>query len=459
MGLRKATTRDINDWLDRIPVWYLMDMLCLTAGFMLLTGLFRKEDEGIPAWLTFTGIYVVCAEFLLWGFDMYSIVLCDKKVILVTSILSALYTLVLAGLIGMIFCREAVVFPAYAAGCAAGFFLFYLWRIFLYDCHARCGHRKKMLMIEQRKEDNSRVRRMKYACLTQFDAWYEQVDVTDLEGVGRFIEAYFPQYDVICMMESIPHEVRDMLVNAGSAMGKEMFIVPAMYEINFVKVKLSALDDIMVLHLQPCQIGWIDLAVKRLMDIVLSAVACVVAAVPMLFLAALIKLTSPGPVIYKQKRLTKGKREFDIYKFRSMVQDAEAISGPVLAEKDDPRITSVGRWMRKMRLDELPQLFNILKGDMSIVGPRPERPFFVEKYEQEIEDYDKRFAVRAGLTALSHVYGRYSTEAIDRTRYDLMYIQNYSLWLDIRIILLTTRTVLIGKNAEGVSEPYQYSQK
>ena len=190
--------------------------------------------------------------------------------------------------------------------------------------------------------------------------------------------------------------------------------------------------------------------VKRVLDVVISVTALLIIWPIMLIIALLVKLTSPGPVFYKQLRLTKDKREFYIYKFRSMVQDAEKKTGPALATKDDPRITPVGKWLRKLRLDELPQLINILKGDMSVVGPRPERPFFIEKYEKEIPNYDRRFMMKAGLTALSHVYGRYSTDIVDRTHYDLLYVQNYSLLMDIRIMLLTSRTLFLKDAAEGV---------
>ena len=189
---------------------------------------------------------------------------------------------------------------------------------------------------------------------------------------------------------------------------------------------------------------------KRVMDIVLSVVGLIVAAIPMLFIALAIKITSPGPIFYKQRRLTIHRKEFDIYKFRTMIPDAEKLSGPKFAEKDDPRITKIGKILRSCRLDELPQIFNILKGDMSIVGPRPERPVFVEQFEKEIENYDYRFEVKAGLTALSHVYGRYSTYIHDRTYYDLFYIMHYSLLLDIKIILLTAKTMFLKSAAEGV---------
>jgi lipopolysaccharide/colanic/teichoic acid biosynthesis glycosyltransferase len=132
-----------------------------------------------------------------------------------------------------------------------------------------------------------------------------------------------------------------------------------------------------------------------------------------------------------------------------MIPDAEKLSGPKFAEKDDPRITGIGKILRACRLDELPQILNILKGDMSVVGPRPERPMFVEQFEQEIENYDYRFEVKAGLTSLSHVYGRYSTYIHDRTYYDLFYIMHYSLLLDIKIILLTAKTMFMKSAAEG----------
>ena len=388
--------------------------------------------------------------FFFWGFEMYSIVLLKPWATFVTVGLSAIYSFVCTLMVTLIFTGKPPETPMLALGCAAGFALLLIWRMFLYCYYTHKPHRQRMLMIEKMKDDNSRVRRMKYACLSRFDAWYEQVNIDDIACVKTFIEERFPAYDVICLMETVPSEVRDLFLNAGTRMGKDFYVVPMMYEMNFAKVKLASLDDVMVFHLQPNQISGYSMAIKRAADILMALVGLAVALVPMGIIAVMIKLTSPGPVLYKQIRLTKDKREFQIYKFHSMVQDAEARSGPMIAVKDDPRVTGVGRWLRKLRLDELPQLINILKGDMSVVGPRPERPFFVEQYERTVENYDNRFTVRAGLTALSHVYGRYSTDVIDRTRYDLAYVQNYSLMLDVRIILLTSRTIFLSDAAEGV---------
>lgn len=431
-----------------------VDVILFLVGMVLAAIIVKGTWQFCPLLNTAEqiGALLSCAfaVFFFWCFEMYSVVLLKPSPTIVTGILSAIYTFVCTCLVLVLFTRQADHLLFLAVGNVLGYVLLTAWRIVLYYYHKNRTHRQKMLMIEKVKDDNSRVRRMKYACMSRFDAWYEQVDVEDKACVEAFIEKFFPEFDVICLMETVPFDVRNMFMEAGLRMNKDFYVVPMMYEMNFAKVKLAYLDDVMVFHLCPIQISPVNMVFKRLMDIVVSFVGLTVAFIPMCIIALLIKLTSPGPVFYKQLRLTKNKQEFYIYKFRSMVQDAEKKTGPALATKDDPRVTKVGRWLRQLRLDELPQLINILKGDMSIVGPRPERPFFVEQYERDIPNYNKRFMVRAGLTALSHVYGRYSTDIIDRTHYDLLYVQNYNLMLDIRIMLLTSRTMFLSDAAEGV---------
>ena len=432
-----------------------VDLLLVVVGFMLTSVMQKGTWQSAVRFSAAetAGVLLSCAFALLlfWGFEMYSAILLKPQPIIVTAILSAIYSFICTFLILLLFTRSADHILFLAVGTAVGFLLLGIWHITVYFYFKKWTHRPKMLMVERLTDDNSRVRRLKYDCMSHYDAWYEHVDVENKEHVQEFIEKVLPDYDVICLMETIPFDVRNMFMEAGLRMNKEFYVVPMTYEMNFAKVKLAYLDDVMVFHLRPTRFRAIDLVLKRAMDIVISAAALLIAFIPMCIIALLIKLTSPGPVFYKQLRMTKNKKEFYIYKFRSMVQDAEKKSGPALATKDDPRITKVGKWLRKLRLDELPQLINILKGDMSVVGPRPERPFFIEKYEKEIPNYDKRFMLKAGLTALSHVYGRYSTDIVDRTHYDLLYVQNYSLLMDIRIILLTSRTLFLKDAAEGVN--------
>ena len=195
--------------------------------------------------------------------------------------------------------------------------------------------------------------------------------------------------------------------------------------------------------------------IKRAFDIVFSLVMLVIASPFMLISALAIKLCDGGPVFYKQRRLTIDEKEFDVYKFRSMVVDAEKGSGPKLASDDDPRITPVGRFLRKTRLDELPQLLNILKGEMSVVGPRPERPEIHREYKKEMPEFGFRLKVKAGLTGYAQVTGVYDTSPYDKLKMDLMYIENYSIRMDLQIILMTLKTMLFpgssnAKTGEGI---------
>ena len=183
----------------------------------------------------------------------------------------------------------------------------------------------------------------------------------------------------------------------------------------------------------------------------IAALAALVAAPVMLLVAALVKLTSPGPALFRQQRVGKNNRIFTLYKFRSMVRDAEAHSGAVWATRNDPRVTPVGRWLRKLRLDELPQLFNVLKGDMSIVGPRPERPEFVAELEKRIPYYRQRHCIKPGITGwaqIKHKYGDTIEDTIVKLEYDLYYIKNLAPALDAVIMFHTAKVMLLSRGAQ-----------
>lgn len=186
--------------------------------------------------------------------------------------------------------------------------------------------------------------------------------------------------------------------------------------------------------------------VKRFLDIIFSLMGLIIALPIMIIFSILIVLETPGSPIYSQERVGKNGKYFKIYKLRSMYKNAEA-NGAQWAEKDDPRVTKVGRFMRKTRIDELPQLFNILKGDMSIVGPRPERPMFTYQFNEEIPGFINRLRVKPGLTGWAQVNGGYELTPAEKLEYDLYYIENRSLWLDLKIILKTIKIVLTGDGA------------
>lgn len=191
---------------------------------------------------------------------------------------------------------------------------------------------------------------------------------------------------------------------------------------------------------------------KRTLDVLLSLLVLVVTSPIMLVIAIAIKLYDGGPVFFKQKRCTKNGKVFEIHKFRSMIVDAEKEGISVPATDKDPRITPVGNVIRATRLDELPQVFDILNGNMSIVGPRPERVEHVEKYTEEVPEFQYRLKVKGGLTGYAQIYGKYNTTPYDKLRLDLMYIQNYSVLLDLKLIFMTIKIIFMKESTEGFKD-------
>ena len=191
---------------------------------------------------------------------------------------------------------------------------------------------------------------------------------------------------------------------------------------------------------------------KRTIDIICALLLLLFALPFMLITAVLIKLYDGGPILYKQIRCTLDQREFHILKFRSMKTDAEKDGVARLASKNDSRITPVGKFIRKCRIDELPQLINILRGDMSFIGPRPERPEIIDRYLEVMPEFAYRMKVKAGLAGFAQVYGKYNTSPYDKLKLDLTYIENYSVWLDIKLMLLTLKILFWPDSTEGIEE-------
>ena len=233
---------------------------------------------------------------------------------------------------------------------------------------------------------------------------------------------------------------------------KSLYITPQLSEITMEGFGARHLIDTpMMKYEYRSERFWYNL-VKRVVDILLSLTALILLS-PLLLLTALaIKLEDRGPVFYKQKRCTKNGEVFEILKFRSMIVDAEKGGKSIPCRSGDPRITRVGRVIRKLRIDEFPQIINVLKGDMSIVGPRPERIEHVEEYTKEIPEFSYRLRVKGGLTGYAQIYGKYNTSPYDKLRLDLQYIEKQSILLDLKLILLTIKIMFVPESTEGFTE-------
>lgn len=257
--------------------------------------------------------------------------------------------------------------------------------------------------------------------------------------------------DLIIVCSDMSLKDKAEIVHFCHSYGKQVFLIPDVYELFCSNVEFDKIDDIPMFHPQYLKPSLEQRSLKRILDITVSGCAFFVLWPIMVLVAIAIKLDSSGPVFYSQVRVGRDEKEFKVYKFRSMRQDAEKQSGPVLASKNDPRITKLGRFLRATRLDELPQLINVLFGDMSIVGPRPERPFFVQQFKSEIPEYVYRHNVKPGITGLAQVYGKYNTTPYDKLVYDLIYIQKCNIITDLVIMLQTIRVLVTQNSTEGIA--------
>lgn len=249
---------------------------------------------------------------------------------------------------------------------------------------------------------------------------------------------------IVVTSPSLYREFLDTLASTSIDSRIKIDIVPDLYEILIGRMDYSLMNDVPLITITKEPVPPWVMMTKRLFDMVFGGFLLVLLSPLFAVISMLVKI-SGGKVFYSQERLGKDGKTFYLVKFRSMVENAENSTGPVMASTHDVRTTPVGRFLRRWRLDELPQLVNIVRGEMSFVGPRPERPFFVNQYRKNISGYDKRFSVKPGLTGLSQVSGFYDTSAENKLKYDLIYISHLSLMLDVRIILQTLRVVLEGK--------------
>ncbi len=269
------------------------------------------------------------------------------------------------------------------------------------------------------------------------------------EGYDVLFKEILERYDAVVLWD-IPVDVRNRILKYCYSVNIRVYIMPKITDVLLKGAEQLNLFDTPILLIREYSMTMEDRFLKRLADIVCSIILIVLTSPFMLLTAIAVKAYDGGPILYKQIRVTRGDKEFKILKFRSMKIDAEKDGVARLASKHDDRITPVGKFIRKVRLDELPQLFNILVGDMSFIGPRPERPEIIKQYVEIMPEFQYRTKVKAGLAGYAQVYGKYNTTPYDKLKLDLYYIQNYTIWMDIRLAFLTLKILLTPDSTEGV---------
>ncbi|MDR2692153.1 MAG: sugar transferase [Dysgonamonadaceae bacterium] len=432
-------------------LYLILDLLIIYGSILLVYSLlfqlemldnFDRNFEAFQIITPFIGIYYL---ILMYIFGLYNITRKTVNELIYTVFLISI--LMAVGIMGIsFFVREAALaFPrsVILLSTLLYFVLLSFWRLLVVFISRKIHGIKKITIIGDR---DSKIFEM---LMSQYPGHYKIENRCADFDVSIDFDAIIEGVDEIFISTDIPQEMRRKILALSIKYKKEVFFVPEYYDLSIMASTFDKTNDLPTYRINRLELSQEDEFVKRVVDIVLACIVLIIV-LPFALIAALLVKLDGGPVFYSQERLTKNNKSFKVLKFRTMIPDAEKLSGPVLAGEDDPRITKTGKLMRTIRIDETPQLINIFKGDMSFVGPRPERPFFVEQFEQEIPEYHYRSVVKAGLTGLAQVEGKYNTTVENKLRYDLIYINNYSLWQDLLIILRTIKILFTKSSAEGV---------
>ena len=320
-----------------------------------------------------------------------------------------------------------------------------LWVFFMRYVYVKIYPPRKMLMVYG---DYS-----PYKVIAKLSSREDKYDISEMIHLDEGLDAIKSKIDnyPAVVIGDVPSHERNVLLKHCYEKNIRCYTIPKLSDILIQSADNIHLFDTTLSLFRNRGLTAEQKFMKRLLDLLFGTLGTVIALPFMLVIAALIKLYDRGPILYKQERLTENGRNFYVLKFRSMRVDSEK-AGARLATKGDNRVTPVGKVLRNIHFDELPQLFNILKGDMSLVGPRPERPEIAAEYRSDIPEFDYRLKVKAGLTGFAQVYGKYNTTPYDKLKLDLTYIQNYSIMLDIKLLLLTFKILFQKENTEGVEK-------
>lgn len=381
----------------------------------------------------FSGVYVLYNKTKL---DLVIITLIDQ--IIVTALIAA-----------ATFAGSWFAFPrgVIVINLLISFVALSLVRVLVYGIYRKVRGNNRVMCLTVPDHESRAVRNF----LSNRSPRHQLTHVVDGNYVTH-LRDHLDEYDSVHVSDQIDDDTRRDVYDYLLEQNKEIFLTADFQRLLMINPNIMSIEDESIVLVSPFRIpGEYDL-LKRVGDFLVALVGLILVSPIMLITALLVKLTSPGPVFYKQVRITKDNKEFEILKFRSMAANAEATSGPTLATSNDARVTPLGKYLRSMRIDELPQLINVLRGDMSLIGPRPERPFFVEQFTQINPHYPLRHNVRAGVTGYAQVYGKYASDFQAKLNFDLLYIKTYSPMLDLKIGLQTVKILFDKVSSQGAEE-------
>jgi exopolysaccharide biosynthesis polyprenyl glycosylphosphotransferase len=455
MNLWRLRLKSNNKWFRLFQVFTaLMDGLILYSGYFIAAALRSHLADDIERRniVAMTGVlpYVcVTGLALLYMYGVYNMRERSRFDVLYSIVSTVFFLLVIT--MALSFLTRDFAFPrgVILFGAGVQLVLLSVMHVFTLRIGQKLHGRRKVLVVGHGAEMQAVEKKFSATEARFFQiSHFFDLDKEQYKSMRPLIERV--EHVFIC--PSVTQKERHKIFSYCISQDTSIFIFPDLFDISVNNGRLQTIDDTPVLKINQLSLTWEQRILKRAFDLVFSILFVIAASPVMLCCYLAVKFSSPGPAIFKQKRITEGSRLFRVYKFRTMYMNAESVTGPVLASEKDPRITKVGAVLRRARLDELPQFFNGIKGEMSVVGPRPERPFFIEQFKAELPDYDYRAAVKAGITGYAQVMGRYTTSASDKLRFDLWYIRNYSIWMDITLILRTVRLLFTSDAARGVMD-------
>lgn len=444
----------ISNYINKIrPI---VDGILIATAFMI--SFLVRFSGNIPTvnfepFKRFWPIIIVMGLASLWLVGLYDDRRRQKSELLWLIILSALLTILLT--MGLLYLAGIHSFPrsVLILYLVLSTILLFAWRLVISSLHRT----SKVLLIGEEAEIQTIVPKFESFNGAQSFRIVKVLTTNDLPLKPDQVNGI----DIICISASVPNELREKIMLDALQWGIELYLIPRVYEIMLKGAEFSQLDDSLYFRIKPLAWDPVQRFIKRAFDIVLALTGFLLGWWLFPIIALAIRLDSPGPVIYSQVRAGRDNRLFKVHKFRTMIDGAERLTGPVMASANDPRITKVGSFLRKTRLDELPQLWNVLKGEMSFVGPRPERPNFIQEFARMNPSYNYRMKVKPGITGLAQVKGNYSTDFRDKLKFDLLYIRNYSIFLDLQIIANTLQVIFTPKKAEGtvVEQSLEYKKE